>query len=271
MIKLDFMCKYPNNKIVIYASKLAACVGYNKYVDPIVFKNQYQYAMNMTDKMPVDEDYKEYMKLPEPIRTNINQIIDTKYATTSDSVAKCDEICATIPVAAANHVKHEMYCNQGNQKEAEIAERIVAIAAATMDIPVSGADAPRAPKIIHSKFTCSSKPIVIVNGQKIYIGGKHDGIIDGKLYEIKCRQKRFMGIPEYEKVQMYAYMVIFNINKCTLVESFQGQEQMHEIDFDPVYWNKIKMHLREFIESLSVLPDGVDRVPTIESAFGSKY
>jgi hypothetical protein len=97
-------------------------------------------------------------------------------------------------------------------------------------------------------------PFVVVDGLSVLIGGKHDGITnDGELIEVKTRQHWFLGVPIYEKVQLHAYMSIFDKKKATLVESFDGQQRTHEVHFDECFWDDVKMRVEDFVREMKLL------------------
>ena len=105
----------------------------------------------------------------------------------------------------------------------------------------------------HDKFVAGKEPVITTrNNIEVYIGGKHDGMVDGKIVEIKTRQKRFMGTPMYELVQVHAYMYIFKTRQALIIESYLGQERTHEIEFDDGLWDTIKSNLVDFVDALDV-------------------
>ena len=77
-----------------------------------------------------------------------------------------------------------------------------------------------------------------------YVGGKVDGITDNsEIIEIKNRMyKLFFKLRDYEKVQIYIYMFINNIDKGYLVESLTKNNNKElniiEVNFEDEYFNK---------------------------------
>ena len=63
---------------------------------------------------------------------------------------------------------------------------------------------------------------------------------DGPGIEIKTRVNRFMGVPEYEKVQMHVYMAVSKCNSWILKEKFNDQVVDHEIFFNDFFFEKLK-------------------------------
>jgi hypothetical protein len=106
-------------------------------------------------------------------------------------------------------------------------------------------------KEIHeSGFQVSKYPICTVGDIEVYIGGRHDGATDDKIIEIKTRQRRFLGTPLYELVQIHAYMHIFQVREAILIESFDSENKMHPIAFDDALWDGVKDEVAEFVRRL---------------------
>ena len=87
------------------------------------------------------------------------------------------------------------------------------------------------------------------------IGGKIDGINkENVLIEIKNRVKRlFYNLRDYEKVQVYAYMNILNLEKAKLVENYKTNNKCDiniiDITYDSNYWEtEIESKLGKFIK-----------------------
>jgi hypothetical protein len=83
----------------------------------------------------------------------------------------------------------------------------------------------------------------------VYLGGRVDGISESgdRLIEIKSRQKRlFTRIPEYEQVQMQAYMFLTGIAQCDLVQNYAGKTRVSTHSFDAEQWQNISTAATEF-------------------------
>jgi hypothetical protein len=63
---------------------------------------------------------------------------------------------------------------------------------------------------------------------------------DGPQIEIKTRKNKFMGVPDYENVQLHIYMATSNKNEWVLKEKFNDQTIDHQIFFDERFFEKIK-------------------------------
>lgn len=88
------------------------------------------------------------------------------------------------------------------------------------------------------------------NDTKVYVGGRFDGVYqeDGEkvVVEIKSRVKKLFGtVPEYEQVQLCAYMFILDARKGLLVERFCDEQNELRCDFDPELWHRIESDLKE--------------------------
>ena len=82
----------------------------------------------------------------------------------------------------------------------------------------------------------------------IKIGGICDGLSDDRILELKRRRYRlFYKIKEYEKIQCFAYMYIYNRKQCDLVETYGEEQKIYCIAWDDFYWNSVLIpYLRKF-------------------------
>ena len=108
------------------------------------------------------------------------------------------------------------------------------------------------PVISYKKFT---KQIIFnYDKYKWYIGGRVDGLLkDKSIIEVKNRiHKLFRNLRDYEKIQIYCYMFIFNTKKSYLVETFfkntQPETNIIEINYNVDYWNFILIKIEKFID-----------------------
>ena len=84
-----------------------------------------------------------------------------------------------------------------------------------------------------------------VDEQKYKVGCR----FDGEQVEIKCRKSKFLGVPDYEKVQMHFYMAAINVNEWTLKEKYNDQIKDHLIEFDNTFFEEVKNDLHDTWES----------------------
>jgi hypothetical protein len=68
---------------------------------------------------------------------------------------------------------------------------------------------------------------------------------DGPQVEIKTRKSKLLGVPDYEKVQIHIYMAVSGCDSWTLIEKYNDQEVDHLINFDPVFFDKVKNDLHQ--------------------------
>ena len=107
------------------------------------------------------------------------------------------------------------------------------------------------PVIEYKKFT---KQILFKSREyEWYIGGKVDGLLrDKSIIEVKNRiHKLFRVLKDYEKIQIYSYMFIFNSKKAFLVETFfkniQPETNIIAVSFDINYWEYIIKKIENFV------------------------
>jgi hypothetical protein len=72
---------------------------------------------------------------------------------------------------------------------------------------------------------------------------------DGPQVEIKTRKSKFLGVPDYEKVQIHIYMAVAGCGSWTLIEKYNDQEVDHSINFDTFFFDKVKNDLHQKWES----------------------
>ena len=134
-------------------------------------------------------------------------------------------------------------------------------------------------KIIKRNDTFYKKTIKLTNGHSIILGGKIDGLTqDGTLIEMKNRQYRFFDIvPIYEKVQVYAYMILLDKTECKHVQNFKGKTKCTMLQFDKELWDTILEKMSRFVSFYrdmlndSTLQDNIlDDENFLEKSFRSK-
>ena len=71
----------------------------------------------------------------------------------------------------------------------------------------------------------------------VFLRGKVDGMNDEYVVETKNRTKRlFNMIPDYEKVQLNAYMFMTGKEKALHIECYNDDQNSVEYDFDKLFW-----------------------------------
>ena len=72
---------------------------------------------------------------------------------------------------------------------------------------------------------------------QVILRGKVDGMNDEYVVETKNRTRRlFNMIPDYEKVQLNAYMFMTGKEKAIHIECYNDQQNQTEYDFDKLFW-----------------------------------
>lgn len=92
-----------------------------------------------------------------------------------------------------------------------------------------------------------------VGERRFRFGGKVDGrLASGEILEVKQRQRRFLNVPIYERIQVQVYMMIFDQAQCTLREHFTNEFREHVVARDEVWFGNI---VRRGLETYAVLWD----------------
>jgi len=86
-----------------------------------------------------------------------------------------------------------------------------------------------------------------IDEQKYKVGCR----FDGENVEIKTRKNKFLGVPDYEKVQIHFYMATSCVTSWTLKEKYNDKVQDHLVQFDTTFFEKVKTDLHDAWESLS--------------------
>ena len=74
-----------------------------------------------------------------------------------------------------------------------------------------------------------------------WLGGRVDGLCGDRVVEVKCRRNRFFRfLPEYEKVQIHAYMHLTGKRECEVVQKFDGQVRADVHRFDHDFWARVR-------------------------------
>lgn len=72
---------------------------------------------------------------------------------------------------------------------------------------------------------------------------------DGEVVETKERRNRlFRAVPEYERVQLHAYMFLTQTSHATLLERYDDEIAEHAVPFDAEFWEDSVRELRAFLD-----------------------
>lgn len=230
--------------VIIYASKLAGCAGMHKYQSQIELKSELMAYIHRDDSyIHPDEKAKSMIEaLPMPKREAIKSIMESNVISnvqTIQDVVKQVVDLKSVDKEIIDLVKSTLYTKNGTHAEEGIRNKFESAVKTKVNT--------------FTRFKTSDLPIAIINNVEVYIGGKHDGQMnDDTIIEIKNRQRGFLGVPIYEKVQVHAYMYIYGMKKAMLVESYKGEERKHEMEFDDEFWSEVKNNVETFVESCQI-------------------
>lgn len=241
MKKLSWLHFQPNDYMTIYASKLAGVSNLHPYQSVHELKNQYRAFIQgdntfKTRQEQLEDNFKQLDKSKQNTLCSVIKKDFTNAVAVNDEILKIEKEYSPEIVEL---VRHKLYTRQGTIKESGIRNKVCKNSNMTIKTC--------------QKFTTSKEPICNVNGMEIYVGGKHDGLTDdGNIVEIKNRMKGFLGIPIYDKVQIHAYMFIYETRHAILIENYLDETRQYEIEFDDIFWEQIKSNLMEFFDIDSV-------------------
>lgn len=149
---------------------------------------------------------------------------------------------AAIPDKTIDLARQVMYTRHGTEQEDSVRAQI---------------NETRSQKIFDSNSKFRKRELMTLSHDPstyVYIGGRHDGMdVDGNIVEIKTRQRRFLGVPLYERIQIMAYMHIFREDDistpciATLAESLNGEVREHSVEWDDDLWAQVKSSVDSFI------------------------
>ena len=97
-----------------------------------------------------------------------------------------------------------------------------------------------------------------VSRQRWGVGGRLDGLdADGRVVEIKNRARHFFAkIPDYEYVQVQAYMHMINAEATVFVQQLDGQQRICVIKRCTTEWNDVIVPaITSFVELLDLFVD----------------
>lgn len=253
-------------EICIYASDLSVITGHNK------FKTENEIILKLWEKN-FPEDYNEHLlKLGTQEDIDISLIQETEedyikrvgkefnIKDIEQELKKCQE---SKNVKELNSSKNKLLKTLDSvpKKEKKILTDCV-ISKVNTNFGIKNENTGLQQYIKESKENVKSinkfvkKFIFQTKKYKWSIGGRIDGINESEttIIEIKNRvHKLFFNLRDYEKVQIFAYMFIFNKNKSKLVECLKKNDvcdiNIIPVDFDSLFWeNEIISKLENFIK-----------------------
>jgi hypothetical protein len=239
------------SKITIIASELAIITGHNKYeniqkaIDAVL--NRSKIVKKYIPKSKIEESLlslsdkdlkciKNELKLDEKsslkqVENMIKQQVLTKSLneniTEDQSKKKADEVLKAMPVlnkCLESSVKQDLRMKRGNIKEDKNLDKTQQ----KRNIVIDSRNSQMYEKELYidpeGKFV-------------VFLRGKVDGMNDEYVVETKNRTKRlFNMIPDYEKVQLNAYMFMTGKEKALHIECYNDDQNSIEYDFDKLFW-----------------------------------
>jgi len=250
--------------IIIVASELAIMTGHNnfdkekgiqKVIDSILNRSgivkKYIPKSNVEDKLlklsTVELiSVKKELKLDEKatvkdIENMINKQVLSKSLneniTENQSKEKAESVIKNMPIlnkCLNNEIKHDLQMKRGNVKE---------------DKNLDNTQRKKNIVIVERNEQMYEK-VLYIDPNKLYniiLRGKVDGMNEEYVVETKNRTKRlFNKIPDYEKVQLNAYMFLVEKEKSLHIENYNDTSNEVEYDFDKLFWDECSEKIFEF-------------------------
>lgn len=236
-------------RVVLFASKLAACAGMHPYQDQAGMRLEFRQARGDKGDAMVDEYVppevaaaRAFASLPAELREKVDKAVAVRYDDASAVVRAETEMRCVLEAAgateAADAVRTALFTQHGSRCEAGVREAVMVEGGKFRNIVTDG------------RFRVTTVPWLTVGEYDVYVGGKHDGIEDGRVIEIKTRQRRFLGAPLYERIQTHAYMHVYGLRQASLIESYLGEQREHDLPFDDVMWEDVHAAISAFVATL---------------------
>lgn len=253
------------DSVILYASQIAACIGYNRHKKPWeamesmwerVSPETYRDALRRTGST-TEAEMIEAMIQENTIVAEIIQASEAESRDSEDVATKYDAACTMIKhlnlsdddqMIVDATVKRNLYTNYGTSSEHKALTKIQE----HLGIEAN-------PDDMFYKMQVGT-----VDGVGVYVGGKIDAITaDRKLVvEIKNRIRRlFHKVPFYEVIQLQTYLHLLQVERGMIVECLNATQEDVSMNIVPVsrdshMWNhvlvpKMREYARVFIELLT--------------------
>ena len=239
------------HKVTIIASELAIITGHNTYeniqkaIDSVL--NRSKIVKKYIPKSKIEESLlslsekdlkciKNELKIDEnsslkQVENMIKQQVMTKSLneniTEDQSKKKADEVLMAMPVlnkCLESSVKQDLRMKRGNIKEDKNLDKTQQ----------------KRNIVIDSRNSQMYERELYIDPEgrfSVFLRGKVDGMNDEYVVETKNRTKRlFNMIPDYEKVQLNAYMFMTGKEKALHIECYNDDQNSVEYDFDKLFW-----------------------------------
>lgn len=243
-------------RIVLYASEIGACCGLNPYKPP--------YEAMETVWQRVDaESFSQCTKRME-----------------GDGKTRSQRIRGALVERMPELVSEAERAGDTVKDSTDLKCRSAVVAKAAKESGCTGEEIGHLESLINCKFGTRKEDEVVksnrirnnngrfrmVKGGRVktdrtsyswLIGGRSDGFSNGELVEIKNRKNRFM-LPQYDMAQICAYMRIYQVESCLLIQRLGEAEEKTRIR-DTGFWDETVLpRLQEFVRRLCVLLESRD-------------
>mgnify|MGYP001440470573 CR=1 FL=1 len=240
-------------KIIIVASELSIITGHNpfeklqKAIDSVLNRSgivkKYipkskieETLLNLKDKDFIN--IKKELKLPDD--TSLKEVEDVikkqvmgksldSNLSEDQSKEKLNEVLKSMPTLSKcleGSVKQDLRMKRGNIKEDNNLDKTEK----KSNIVITDRNSQMYEKLLYSD------PDGVY---QVILRGKVDGMNNEYVVETKNRARRlFNKIPEYEKVQLNAYMFMTGKEKAIHIECYNEEQNQIEYDFDEELWEK---------------------------------
>jgi hypothetical protein len=239
------------HRIVIVASELSIITGHNKYeniqkaIDSVL--NRSNIVKKYIPKSKIEESLislseKDLLTIKNELKLENNaslkqvenvikkQVLSkslNEKITEEQSKLKAEEVLKTMPTlnkCLEGSVKQDLRMKRGNIKEDNNLNKTQIKRNIVIDS--------RNSKMYEKELYCDPE-----RKFNIVLRGKIDGMNDEYVVETKNRTKRlFNMIPDYEKVQLNAYMFMTGKEKALHIECYNEDQNSVEYDFDKLFW-----------------------------------
>jgi hypothetical protein len=248
--------------MVVYASKLAGVAGMHPYVSQDELRREFEFVrdgsvVDAAGEGKGDGEGERYVPPELAVRRTVDALPDDARRLVRETLERAPAMVDAREVErslaglvdaegvtpeAVDVVRRELYTCNGTRCEDAIRE---------------ATQAERATRIVKDdRFRVSREPWLTVGDTAVYLGGRFDGYDAERreVVEIKTRQRRHLGAPLYERVQLHAYSHICGVRDARLVESYLGQRREHAVPFDDALWAEVSAASERFLRQILLPP-----------------
>ena len=166
--------------------------------------------------------------VPGPESTKKRKLLEESILNNKKRITNCDT--------------HPEYITQENEFVSQLPEEIREVVTQQFTMERGNVEESRIVKEYNITKTNKLEYLTFkIEGTMYKIGSR----FDGPQIEIKTRKNKFMGVPDYEKVQLHIYMATSGVKEWTLKEKFNDQVIDHQIFFDDALFDKIKIDIHK--------------------------